>query len=138
MEVVYGFGFEWDPGLTAADIVDAVNSVQQSIKEKRNQRPDGMPYIVSVSISTHRVTWNNLGLWIDARLWRNPRFSWVSGILGYQPFRVGHPFGNYMNVNFHLNPNADYPVPDSFLRAVTLGEQFHWPRQVVTDPPPRA
>ncbi|GJP28264.1 hypothetical protein NJB18091_10130 [Mycobacterium marinum] len=121
------FAFAWNPELTENDIDNAVASLRRSIDHKRRQSTDEIPFLVAVGLHTGRVDWNTMSPLVTERLWQNPAYHWLSGLIEYTPARHAPlPYGQgELNLNF--NPHADKLIPESMIRAAVDGHQFHWP-----------
>jgi hypothetical protein len=121
------FAFAWNPELTENDIDNAVDSLRRSIDRKRRQSTANIPFLVAVGLHTGRVDWGVISPLVTERLWPNPTYHWLSGLIEYTPARYSPlPYGQgALNLNF--NPYADKLTPDSMIRAAVDGHQFHWP-----------
>lgn len=121
------FAFAWNPELTENDIDNAVDSLRRSIDLKKRQSPAEMPFLVAVGLHSARVDWDSMSPLVTDRLWRNPRYHWLSGLIEYTPARHSPlPYGQGA-LNLNVNPHADKLVPASMIRAAVDGHQFHWP-----------
>jgi hypothetical protein len=68
-----------------------------------------------------------LGPLIEERLWPNPRYSWLSGVLQHRTNRVAPPSDLAYFIDY--NPNAAIPAPEILMRALTGETEFHLMRQ---------
>lgn len=125
--LVQQFSFSWNPDLVDDDIDNAVESLRRSIDRKRKQSPpDAIPYFVAVALHTDRIKWEWFGEVIEQRVWPNPKYHWLSGLLEYTPNRYSPlPAGQGL-LMLAPNPNADVPVPPAIVAAFTQQEQYHF------------
>ncbi len=62
---------------------------------------------------------------IEERLWPNPRYSWLSGVLHLRTNRVAPPHVDAYCLDYNPNPNAALPAPETLVRALTGEGEFH-------------
>jgi hypothetical protein len=86
----------------------AVHSLSKSLYRKKDQGRAGFPFLIAMSLYNTRTDWDILRPVIRQRLWPNPRYKWLSGILEYHPSRLQ---GQVM-VSLNMNPNAEIQAPD--------------------------
>jgi hypothetical protein len=133
------FGYAVNPCIGDDDRYDALDSLRRSIDRKKRQRDPNVPHLVAVSPTFPRIavsasefakTWDVFGPLIDNRLWPNPKYQWLSGILEHNTNRVAPPSELSYFVGYTPNPNATVPVPETLDRALKGEAQFHamWQR----------
>jgi hypothetical protein len=133
------FGYSINPCINEDDRNNALDSLRRSIDRKKRQRDPNLPHIVAVSPTFAQIavspsefarTWDLFGPLIDERLWPNPKYQWLSGILEHNTNRVAPaPELSYF-VGYTPNPNATVPVPATVDRALKGEAEFHmmWQR----------
>ena len=86
---------------------------------------------IAVSANEFANTWDVLGPLIEERLWPNPRYSWLSGVLQHRTNRVAPPSDLAYFIDYNPNPNAAIPAPEILMRALTGETEFHltWQRR---------
>jgi len=98
-----------------------------------------VPHLVAVSPTFPRIavspsefanTWDVFGPMIDGRLWPNPKYRWLSGILEHDTSRVAPPSQLSYFVGYTPNPNAAVPVHETMDRVMKGEAEFHlmWQR----------
>jgi hypothetical protein len=145
------FGYSVNPCITDDDHNDALDSLRRSLDRKRRQRDPNLPHLVAVSPTFPRIavspsdfakTWDVFGPLIDERLWPNPKYRWLSGILEHNTNRVAPPSELSYFVGYTPNPNATLPVPETMDSALKVETEFHlmWrrPRRPESSPLPSA
>lgn len=145
------FGYSVNPCITDDDHNDALDSLRRSLDRKKRQRDANLPHLVAVSPTFPRIavspsefakTWDVFGPLIDERLWPNPKYRWLSGILEHNTNRVAPPSELSYFVGYTPNPNATLPVPETMDRALKGETEFHlmWqrPRRPEAGPLPSA
>jgi hypothetical protein len=143
------FGYSVNPCINDDDRNDALDSLRRSIDRKKRQRAPNLPHIVAISPTFPRIavspsefakTWDVFGPLIDERLWPNPKYRWLSGILEHNTNRVAPPSELSYFVGYTPNPNATVPVPETMDRALKGEAEFHlmWqrPRRPLAGPLP--
>jgi hypothetical protein len=133
------FGFSINPCISDADLNDALDSLRNSIDRKKRQRDPNLPHLLAigptfselaVSPTAFAKTWDVLGPLIDERLWPNPKYRWLSGILEHNTNRVAPPEELTYFLGYTPNPNATVPVPETLDAALKGEREFHsmWQR----------
>jgi hypothetical protein len=133
------FGYSVNPCINDDDRNDALDSLRRSIDRKKRQRDPNLPHLVAIGPTFPRIavspsefanTWDVLGPLIDQRLWPNPKYRWLSGILEHNTSRVAPPSQLSYFVGYAPNPNAAIPVPETMDRALKGEAEFHsmWQR----------
>lgn len=107
--------------LTEKDVQDGLSSLRTALKRKRRQasaRPS-LPYLIAVHLYSSAATWEEFKPMVEARLWPNAHYRWLSGILAYETYQARLlPPNAGVRVLFPVpNPHADVPVPASLLAA---------------------
>lgn len=133
------FGYAVNPCINDDDRNDALESLRRSIDRKKRQRDPNTPHLVAISPTFPRIavspsefakTWDVFGPLIDERLWPNPKYRWLSGILEHNTNRVAPPSELSYFVGYTPNPNATVPAPEIMDRAMKGEAEFHlmWQR----------
>jgi hypothetical protein len=133
------FGYSINPCINDDDRNEALDSLRRSIDRKKRQRDPNLPHLVAISPTFQRVavspsefakTWDVCGPLIDGRLWPNPKYQWLSGILEHNTNRVAPPSELSYFLGYTPNPNATVPVPKTMDRALKGEAEFHvmWQR----------
>ena len=143
------FGYSINPCIGDDDHSAALESLRRSIDRKKRQRDPNLPHLVAVCPTFPRIavspsefanTWDVFGPLIDERLWPNPKYRWLSGILEHNTSRVAPPSQLAYFVGYGPNPNAAVPVPETMDRALKGEAEFHlmWqrPRRPEAGPQP--
>lgn len=107
--------------LTEKDVQNGLHSLRTALKRKRRQasaRPS-LPYLIAVHLYSSVATWEEFKPMVEARLWPNAQYRWLSGILAYEPNQARLlPANARVPVLYPVpNPHADVPVPASLLAA---------------------
>ena len=68
---------------------------------------------IAVSPNEFANTWDVFGPLIEERLWPNPRYSWLSGVLQHRTNRVAPPSDLAYFIDYNPNPNAAIPAPET-------------------------
>lgn len=133
------FGFAVNPCINDDDRNGALDSLRKSIDRKKRQRDPSLPHLVAIAPTLTRIaispsefarTWDVFGPLIDERLWPNPKYRWLSGILEFNKSRVASPSDLAYYVGYTPNPNATVPVPETMDRTLRGEGEFHamWQR----------
>jgi hypothetical protein len=133
------FGYSVNPCINDDDRNDALDSLRRSIDRKKRQRDPSLPHLVAIGPTFPRIavspsefanTWDVFGPLIDQRLWPNPKYRWLSGILEHNTSRVAPPSQLSYFVGYTPNPNAAVPVPETMDRVMKGETEFHlmWQR----------
>jgi hypothetical protein len=146
--IAHSFGYAVNPCINDDDRNDALDSLRRSIDRKKRQHDPSLPHLVAVGPTYPRITvspsdyantWDVLGPLIDERLWRNPKYQWLSGILEHNTSRVAPPSQRSYFVGYTPNPNATVPIPETMDRAMKGEAEFQlmWqrPRRPGAGPP---
>jgi hypothetical protein len=85
---------------------------------------------IAVGPNEFANTWDVLGPLIEERLWPNPRYRWLSGVLHHRSCRVAPPSDLAYFDDYNPNPNAAVLAPETLMRALTGETEFHlmWQR----------
>lgn len=141
------FGYSINPCISEDDITDALASLRKSIDRKRRQRDPNFPHFVVLASTFTQIaigpdefasTWDVFGPLIEERLWPNPHYRWLTGVLHHRSSRIASPPSfAYIN-DYNPNPNAAIPAPDTLMRALTGETEFHlmWQRPRRPEAPP--
>jgi hypothetical protein len=132
------FGYSINPCIGDDDRTAALESLRRSIDRKKRQRDGNLPHLVAIAPTFPRIavspnefanTWDVFGPLIDQRLWPNPKYGWLSGILEHNSSRVAASELAYF-VGYTPNPNAAVPVPETMDRVMKGEAEFHlmWQR----------
>ncbi|WP_255773371.1 hypothetical protein [Mycobacteroides abscessus] len=135
----HSFGYSVNPCINQDDHIDALDSLRRSIDRKKRQRQPNTPHLVAISPTFPQIavspnefarTWDVFGPLIDQRLWPNPKYRWLSGILEHNTNRAAPPTELTYFVGYTPNPNASIPVPMTMERALRGEADFHvmWQR----------
>lgn len=143
------FGYAVNPCIGDDDRTAGLESLRRSIDRKKRQRDPNAPHFIAIASTFPEIavgpnefanTWDVLGPLIEERLWPNPRFSWLSGVLHVRTCRVAPPNQLAYRLDYNPNPNATIPEPETFMRALTGEAEFHsmWqrPRRPEATAPP--
>jgi hypothetical protein len=143
------FGYTINPCIGDDDLSAALESLRKSIARKKRQCDRSLPHFVAIASTFSRIavgpnefanTWDVFGPLIEERLWPNPRYNWLSGVLHHKTNRVAAPGNLAYVVDYNPNPNAAVPAPEILARALTGEGEFHlmWqrPRRPGTAPRP--
>ena len=141
------FGYSINPCINDDDRNAALESLRRSIARKKRQRDPDTPHFIAVASTVPRIaigpnefaeTWGLFGPLIEERLWPNPRFNWLSGVLHFKNSRVVSPDQLAYLLEYNPNPSAANPAPDTFMRAMTGESEFHlmWQRPRRPEAPP--
>ncbi|MEC4858347.1 hypothetical protein R2325_23190 [Mycobacteroides chelonae] len=133
------FGYSINPCIGDDDRNDALGSLRNSIDRKKRQRDPNLPHFVALASTFSQIalgpnefgdTWDVFGPLIKERLWPNPRYKWLSGVLHHRHSRVAAPSDLAYFNDYNPNPNAAIPAPDTLVRALTGEAEFHlmWQR----------
>lgn len=150
-DIGYSFGYSINPCIDDDDRNAALESLRRSLDRKKRQRDPNAPHFIAIASTFPRIavgpnemaeTWDVLGPLIEERLWPNPRFNWLSGVLHVRTSRVASPGQIAYRLDYNPNPNASIPAPHTFMRAATGEAEFHamWqrPRRPEATPPPHS
>lgn len=142
------FGYSVNPCIGDDDRNTALESLRRSIDRKKRQRASGTTHFIAIASTFPRIavgpnefanTWEVFGPLIEDRLWPNPRYNWLSGVLHVRTSRVAPPDQLAYRLDYNPNPNAALPAPDTFMRVLTGECEFHqmWqrPRRPEAAPP---
>lgn len=125
----YGIGhcFSWsvNPCLSEESFDDSMKSLRKAIDRKRKQAPASGPYLVALSLANGHTDWGMFSPLIQERLWPNPGYKWLSGIIEFTPNRFIPRFRDDFSLALIVNPNAAYPLPTGF----SEGKKCIWPRK---------
>jgi hypothetical protein len=85
---------------------------------------------IAVAPNEFANTWDVFGPLIEERLWPNPRYNWLSGVLHHRSNRVAPPSDFAYFNDYNPNPNTAIPAPETLMRALTGETEFHlmWQR----------
>jgi hypothetical protein len=85
---------------------------------------------IAVGPNEFANTWDVFGPLIEERLWPNPRYNWLSGVLHHRTNRIAPPSNFAYFDDFNPNPNAAIPAPETLMLALTGETEFHlmWQR----------
>ncbi|MGX9789626.1 hypothetical protein [Mycobacterium sp. MMS18-G62] len=108
--------------ITEDRAVVGLSSLRRAIDHKKAQRDPARAHFLAMGLNSPKATWDAFGPIIEGRIWPNPKYSWLSGILEYSPVRTTKE-GSFLGYN--PNPNAAVPAPDSMMRLMSGREQFH-------------
>lgn len=133
------FGYAVNPCISEDDHTTALESLRKSIDRKKRQRDPSLPHFVALASTFPRIavgpnefanTWDVFGPLIEERLWPNPRYSWLSGVLHHRTNRMAQPGDLSYRMDYNPNPNAAIPAPETLVRALTGEGEFHlmWQR----------
>jgi hypothetical protein len=133
------FGYTINPCISDDDLNAALESLRRSIDRKKRQRDPNLPHLVAIAPTFSQIstgpnefanTWDVFGPLIDERLWPNPKYGWLSGILEHNANRVVPPTELSYWVGYDPNPNATVPVPETLHRVLKGEGEFHqmWQR----------
>jgi hypothetical protein len=90
-----------------------VKSLRNTLNGKRRQCPKESPFLLMIRLGQHQLVEQKLLELLSARIWPNPRYSWLSGVC------VFHPQEGFAKRTRRLrllpNPYAAKPLPDSVL-----------------------
>ncbi len=102
-----------------------VNAIRNSLKQKRKQFEVEAPYLLAVKLGHSRMRHDVFIHTVLNRIWTNPEYEWMSGIVLFIPSR--RCFKRDVNRKLKLlpNKNARNPLPDSINRVFTAGGQYH-------------
>jgi hypothetical protein len=115
------FGYSINPCISEDDRDAALESLRKSIDRKKRQRDPNVPHFVAIASTFPRIavsanefanTWDVFGPLIEERLWPNPRYSWLSGVLQHRTNRVAPPSDLAYFIDYNPNPNAAIPAPE--------------------------
>jgi hypothetical protein len=137
--IAQSFGYAVNPCINDDDLNDALESLRRSIDRKKRQRDPSLAHLVAVAPTFPQIavgpnefakTWEVFGPLIDKRLWPNPKYQWLSGILEHNTNRVAPPSQHSYFVGYTPNPNATVPIPETMDRAMKGEAEFHlmWQR----------
>lgn len=149
VNVGQAFGYAINPCIRDDDRNAALDSLRRSLDRKKRQRDPSLPHFVALASTFPRITigpnefantWDVFGPLIEERLWPNPRYSWLSGVLQLRTNRVAAPDRDAYFLDYNPNPNAAIPAPETLVRALTGEGEFHamWqrPRRPNAEPLP--
>lgn len=108
-------------------IADAiVASLRNTFKGKRSQFPKGAAAILALRLGHHRLDWGYILHALHERIWPNPVYAWVSGVIRFEPRSGWRPENPPELLDLHLNPNASQQVAHATLTSVFGGgARFH-------------
>jgi hypothetical protein len=138
------FGYSINPCTTDDDLNDALDSLGAR-STARSASATNLPHLVAISPTFSRIavsptefanTWDVFGPLIDERLWPNPKYRWLSGVLEHNTNRVAPPPELSYFVGYTPNPNATVPVPGTLDRVLKGDTEFHWMWQRPRRPEP--
>ena len=141
------FGYAVNPCINDDDLNAALASLRRSLDRKKRQRDPSLPHFIAVASTFPRIatgpnefanTWDLFGPLIEERLWPNPRFNWLSGVLHHKSNRRAQRSELSYVLDYNPNPNATYPAPETFEKAITGETEFHvmWQRPRRSSAPP--
>lgn len=104
-----------------------VRSLRNTLDSKRRQRVSDSPYLLALRLGHHRLRRDGIEMLLDQRIWPNPQYHGVSGIIFYvRPAGFGATDAPH-SLWLHLNPNATFGVPHSMILGFEGKAQFHLP-----------
>lgn len=133
------FGYSVNPCLGDDDRNAALESLRRALDRKKRQRDPSVPHFVAIASTFSQIavgpnelanTWDVFGPLIEERLWPNPRYNWLAGVLHHRTNRVALPGQLAYFNDYNPNPNAAIPTPETLMRAFTGETEFHmmWQR----------
>lgn len=93
----HAFGYSVNPCFNDDDRAAAFESLRKSIDRKKRQHDPASPHFLALASTAPQIstgsgeftdTWDLLGLMIEKRMWANPRYAWLSGVLHHRPNRM--------------------------------------------------
>jgi hypothetical protein len=114
------FGYSINPCINDDDHNDALDSLRKSIDRKKRQRDPSLPHLVAIAPTFPRIavspsefanTWDVFGPLIEERLWPNPKYRWLSGILEHNTSRVAPQSELAYFVGYNPNPKGSGAPP---------------------------
>lgn len=132
--VAQTFGYAINPCIGDDDHAAALESLRKSITRKKQQCDRSLPHFVVVASTFSRIavgpnefanTWDVFGPLIEKRLWPNPVYKWLSGVLHHRTNRVAPPGHLSYRMDYNPNPNAAIRAPETLEHALTGGTKFH-------------
>lgn len=117
----------------------ALASLRRSVDRKKRQCDPTLPHFLAIGTTFPRIavspgewvpTWDVFGPLIEGRLWPNPRYGWLSGVLQKRTERVAAWGQDFHRLDYNPNPNAAVPAPATIGRALSGQGDFHamWQR----------
>lgn len=124
--------FNWlvNPCLTQASLEDALKSIRKSIDRKKRQAGTGSPFVLALSLANAHMNWDMFSGIVSQRLWQNPKYDWISGILEYKPERFKIKPLDDIGLRLNVNPRALHPLPGSLIS----GQMWHLPDEWMVPP----
>lgn len=119
---VYGFQKQ----LTKDDYNELfLHSLRNTLDKKRAQRNKLNPYLVVLGLSHHSITVDWVMAAAQERIWPNPSYNWLTGLLIFTPspgFLKSDPLPA---LNYNFNPNADIPPTKALIQLLKDNKRFH-------------
>ena len=131
----HAFGYSVNPCFNDDDRAAAFESLRKSIDRKKRQHDPASPHFLALASTAPKIstgsgeftdTWDLLGLMIEKRMWANPRYAWLSGVLHHRPKRMALKSDTIYTLEYNPNPNARVPAPPTFVKAIAGDGEFHF------------
>jgi hypothetical protein len=91
-------------------------SFKNTVDGKKAQCPREAPFLLAVGSGDHRLPVETFSAIAFQRLFPNPTYSWISGLLTFTSMKSFNRGSPVPILRAHFNPGASYPVPDSLRR----------------------
>jgi hypothetical protein len=102
-----------------------LKSLRKKLDEKRKETKS-LPYFLTLNLRHHSIKAAGVLAALQERIWRNPKYSWLTGILIFAP-AVGFSGSRQQpTLHYSFNPNAKVLPPQSFIQVLEKDRRFHY------------
>jgi hypothetical protein len=121
-----GVAIQWSPIVNPQALeLMVLASLRNTLRAKRNQFPGGVEYVLVVRPGHHRVPPEGILSLTRTRIWPNPTYSWVTGLMTYRPPLQGCAPAAGPAGEMSLNPNAERGPSPNLKAMIEAGATFH-------------
>jgi hypothetical protein len=111
-----------------ADMNDRIlGSLRKTLDGKRMQRRFEGPYYVALALGHHRLIADGVGRLLAQRIWPNPQYNSISGVMHFTPRRGYQATDPPHSLFLQENEAPRWPAPASLIAAFEGPENFHGP-----------
>lgn len=104
-----------------------LRSIRNSLRAKRKQMVEPMPYVLVARLGHHRLNLEGIGDLIQTRILPNPDYAWITAVALFVPARNWEIQSVDPSLLVHINQNSRYPASESLIELFSGTRQFHLP-----------